>query len=154
MKLDFNLTPHFTYREMTKSYTASRLGLSNECPDELIPNMLNVAEHGEIIRAYFKKPISVHSCFRSEEVNKAVGGSKTSAHKNAAAMDCTINGISVYDLCKWCSENINDFDQIIYEFGETGWMHIGFYSASPRKQLLTAIKRNGKTVYLSGLIKG
>ena len=142
---------------MEKSSTAIRKGLNNTCPADLLLNMQKVADHLELIRMHFNAPLRVLSCYRSPEVNKAVGGSKTSAHRFAMAADCTVDGVSVYDLCKWCADNIEDYDQIIYEFGEkdnpsAGWMHIGFTNGTPRKQLLTATKQNGKTVYQSGLV--
>lgn len=145
------LTEHFTSEEMSRSNTAIRLGLDNTCPPELIPNMLKVATAGEILRNYFDAPVRVHSCYRSEAVNKAVGGSPTSAHKSAMAMDCTVDGIGVLALCHVASEVIPDYDQIIYEFGPSGWMHIGFSNGTPRKELLTATKKKGKTVYTKGL---
>ena len=146
------LTEHFTKEEMERSSTAIRKGLANVCPPELLPNMQKVADHLELIRMHFNAPLRVLSCYRSPEVNKAVGGSKTSAHRFAMAADCTVDGVSVHDLCKWCADNIEDYDQIIFEFGNTGWMHIGFTNGKPRKQLLTATKQNGRTVYQSGLV--
>lgn len=146
-----NLTPHFTKEEMEYSATGLRLGIPNVCPDELLPNMQQVAEHLEVIRAHYA-PVKVMSCYRSAPLNKAVGGSKTSAHSSAHAADIRIEGIEVISLCRWCADNIPDFDQIIYEFGPTGWMHIGFTNGTPRKQLLTATKDGGKTVYTPGLI--
>lgn len=146
------LTPHLTKSELERSSTATRLGLDNTCPADLLPNMQKVADHLELIRMHFNAPLRVTSCYRSPEVNKAVGGSKTSAHRFAMAADCTVDGVSVYDLCKWCADNIDDYDQIIFEFGNTGWMHIGFTNGKPRKQLLTATKQKGKTVYQPGLV--
>ena len=146
------LTEHFTKEEMEKSSTAVRLGISNICPDEFLPNMMRCAVHGEKIREHYLSPVKVTSCYRSPALNKAVGGSKTSAHSSASAMDCTVLGVGVLELCKWSAENIAEYDQIIYEFGEDGWMHIGFTNGKPRKQLLTATKQNGKTVYQSGLV--
>jgi len=144
------LTEHFSLEEMQKSETAVRLGLDNSIPKELIPNAIRVAEALEIIRAVDGKAIRITSCYRSPVVNKAVGGSPTSAHRFAFASDCEKEGVSVLELCKQAAEVIPDYDQIIYEFGPTGWMHIGFTNKEPRKQLLTAIKRNSKTVYLPG----
>ena len=146
------LTEHFTKEEMERSSTAIRLGINNICPTEYVPNMMRVAVHGEKIREHYLAPVKVTSCYRSPALNKAVGGSKTSAHSSASAMDCTVQGVGVLELCKWCAENIDSYDQIIYEFGETGWMHIGFTNGTPRKQLLTATKQKGKTVYQSGLV--
>ncbi|MGN6990160.1 D-Ala-D-Ala carboxypeptidase family metallohydrolase, partial [Neisseria sp. P0009.S004] len=46
-------------------------------------------------------------------------------------------------------------DQLIYEFperGELGWVHFGCrHNTAERNQILTATKKNGKTVYLQGL---
>lgn len=147
------LTEHFTLEEMQFSPTAVRKGLNNLIPEELIPNAKKVAEALEKIRAIDNKAIKVNSCYRSPEVNKAVGGSPTSAHRFAFAADCTKEGVSVLELCKQAASVIEDYDQIIYEFGETGWMHIGFTSGAPRKQLLTAVKENGKTKYLKGFVE-
>ena len=148
--MHLQITAHFTLSELTASNTGTRLGLDNNPPAELMPNILHVAERLEMIRAHFGRPVRVHSCFRSEAVNKAVGGSPTSAHRFAHAADFTIPGVSVLEVCKWCAENIHDYDQVIYEFGESGWIHIGFTSKTPRKQLLTAAKHNGKTIYTPG----
>ena len=145
------LTEHFTLEEMTHSETASRLGLDNSLPEELRPNALKVAEALEIIRAHFDSAVHVTSCYRAVAVNKAVGGSATSAHCFALAADHEVSGVSNIVVCRWIAENIPDFDQVIYEFGPSGWVHVGFTNGKPRKQQLTAVKRDGKTVYLPGL---
>jgi hypothetical protein len=112
--------------------------------------MEHVAARLEEVRAHFGKPVRVLSCYRSPAVNAAVGGSKTSAHRYALAADFFIPGVSVIDVARWCADNIKDFDQVIYEFGQ--WVHLGFSEIEPRGKLLTAEKVNGKTVYRDGLI--
>lgn len=146
------LTEHFTIEELTYSATGIRKGLDNPVPNNLIANMLRVACVLEEIRAHFGKPVRVLSCYRSPLVNKAVGGSKTSAHCYAHAADIRIEGVPVIDVCRWAADNITYFDQIIYEFGEGGWCHIGFTNSAPRGQLLTAAKNGTKTVYAHGLV--
>lgn len=146
-----NLTPNFTVEEMERSSTAIRMGLSNVCPDELKNNMREVAEVLEVIRSHFNAPIHITSCYRSPDVNRAVGGSKTSAHRFAHAADFEVAGQSNLEVCKWVAENIKGFDQIIYEFGEEGWCHLGLTNGDARGQLLSAVKENGKTVYHNGL---
>jgi hypothetical protein len=56
------------------------------------------------------------------------------------------------------SENC-DFDQIILEFYDpkegpnSGWVHASYTSkGSNRKQILTAVSVNGKTVYKPGFV--
>lgn len=145
------LGKYFSKREMERSATATRLGLSNSIPDNLLDNARLVASKLDIIREHFDKPVRVLSCYRAPIVNAAVGGSQNSAHRFAMAADVEIDGVSILELCRWCRDNISDYDQIIYEFGESGWMHIGFSRAMARKQLLTAERINGKTIYTSGL---
>jgi hypothetical protein len=145
------ITEHFSKEEMEHSSTGIRLGLDNSCPPELFKNMVDVAEHLEIIRSHFNAPIHVTSCYRSPAVNEAVGGSKTSAHRFAHAADFEVQGVSNIDVCRWVSDNITDYDQIIYEFGPSGWCHMGFTTGKPRRERLTATKVKGKTVYTAGL---
>lgn len=147
------LTEHFTIEEMERSSTATRLGLPNICPPELATNMLNVATHLELVRAHFNAPVHITSCYRAPAVNAAVGGSSTSAHRFAHAADFEVQGVANIDVCRWVAENMPDFDQIIYEFGPSGWCHIGFSKGMARKQLLSAIKKGTKTVYLTGLVE-
>ena len=144
------MSKNFPLSEMQFSPTAIRLGLDNTCPQELMHNMERVENHLEDIRANFgNKPVKVLSCYRSPEVNAAVGGSKTSAHRYALAADFVVSGHSVDEVARWCAENIKDYDQVISEF--QSWVHLGFTEKVPRRQVLTAKKVNGKTVYTRGL---
>jgi hypothetical protein len=50
-----------------------------------------------------------------------------------------------------------DFTQVILEFytvgiPDSGWVHVSYVPEDLRKQVLTATKQNGKTVYLPGLV--
>lgn len=150
------MTEHFTQAELERSETARRLGLSNVCLPELLPNMRRVADVLEKIRAHYGKPIHVTSCYRSPEVNKAVGGSPTSAHRFALAADFEVSGVANAEVCEWLASEASgvDFDQVIYEFGPTGWVHIGIAppdGGAVRRQVLSAVKQGGKTVYLQGI---
>jgi hypothetical protein len=152
--MHLQITKHFSYREMTRSATGQRLGLKNDPPPELMPNILKVCERLEKVREHFGKPVTVLSCYRAPAVNAAVGGSKTSAHRFGLAADFEVEGVANIDVARWCAEHINDFDQIIYEFGPSGWVHMGFTDTKePRKQLLSAVKDGGKTVYKPGLVE-
>jgi zinc D-Ala-D-Ala carboxypeptidase len=144
------LTEHFTLEEMQRSETAARLGLINRIPESLMLNVRRVALALETIRAHYDKPIHVTSCYRSPEVNAAVGGSKTSSHCNGEAVDFTVEGQVNVDVCMTIPFILADFDQIIYEFGPSGWVHLGM-GAAMRKQLLTAVKQAGKTIYFQGI---
>lgn len=153
------ITEHFSFKELTRSETARRLGLQNVPSDAEMANIQYTAEQLEKIRAYVGRGIVVTSCFRSERVNKAVGGSPTSAHRFGLAADCDAIGLTslafAKEIIKMRDEGEIKFDQLILEFPERGdgaWVHIGFRRNSPmRNQIMTATKKNGKTVYLPGL---
>ena len=122
-------------------------------------NIYYTAQQLEKIREYVGRGIVVTSCFRSERVNKLVGGSPTSAHRFGLAADCDAIGLTslafAKELIKMRDAGKLVFDQLILEFPERGdgaWVHIGFRRNAPmRNQILTATKKNGKTVYLQGL---
>ncbi|WP_323175274.1 D-Ala-D-Ala carboxypeptidase family metallohydrolase [Neisseria cinerea] len=153
------ITEHFSFKELTRSETARRLGLQNVPSDAEMANIQYTAEQLEKIRAYVGRGIVVTSCFRSERVNKAVGGSPTSAHRFGLAADCDAIGLTslafAKEIIKMRDEGEIKFDQLILEFPERGdgaWVHIGFRRNNPmRNQIMTATKKNGKTVYLPGL---
>jgi zinc D-Ala-D-Ala carboxypeptidase len=153
MKIDLNehITPHFTWREMLRSEAAVRHGLSN-MPESLdiYDNIRRVASVLEIIRAHFDRPVYVRSCFRSYVVNHAVGRARGSAHLHGLAADHVVEGVPNIDVCQAIPFIVSDFDQLIYEFGEAGWIHLGL-SKEPRHELLTATKRQGRTLYEYGI---
>lgn len=145
------MTEHFTLEELSRSETATRKGIDNSIPYEYLPNAKRVAETLEIIRAHFG-PVRVTSCYRGVELNRIIGGSPTSAHCRAMAADFEVPSYANIDVARWCADNLKNYDQIIYEFGPSGWVHIGL-ADKPRRQLLTAVKRAGKTVYLPGIVE-
>lgn len=153
------ITEHFSLKELTRSETARRLGLQNTPSSAEMANIQYTAEQLEKIRAYVGRGIVVTSCFRSGRVNKAVGGSPTSAHRFGLAADCDAIGLTslafAKEIIKMRDEGKITFDQLILEFPERGdgaWVHVGFRRNSPmRNQIMTATKKGGKTVYLPGL---
>jgi zinc D-Ala-D-Ala carboxypeptidase len=84
-------------------------------------------------------------------VNRAVGGSRTSAHRTGHAVDfvCPAFGTPA-QVAAHLAKHLTNFDQLIEEFG--GWVHVGF-GPGQRGQLLTARKVGGRTRYTQG-IKG
>jgi hypothetical protein len=151
------LTQNFSLAEMVKSETALRRGLDNTPGDEEIENMRKLAENVlQPVREAFGKGVKVNSGFRHPEVNAAVGGSKTSDHCKGQAADIEIPGIANADLAQWIVDNC-DFRQVILEFytpgiPDSGWVHVSYVEGDNKKQVLTAMKENGKTVYKVGLI--
>ena len=142
---------------MTKSEIGLRLGIKNEPSEEQLQNLIQLAQRVlQPVRDAFKKGVKVNSGLRVPELNKAVGGSPTSDHTRGQAADIEIPGVSNYALAKWISENL-EFTQVILEFytqgvPDSGWVHVSYDPSNLKKQALTAVKQDGKTVYLPGLV--
>ena len=150
------LTNNFTLEELTKSETALRRGLDNTPTVEVVENLKVLAEKVlQPVRDHFAKGVKVNSGYRAPEVNAAVGGSKTSDHCLGMAADIEIPGLPNAELAQWIEANL-EYTQLILEFytqgvPDSGWVHVSYDPANLKKQSLTAVKREGKTVYLPGL---
>jgi uncharacterized protein YcbK (DUF882 family) len=82
------ISKNISYKEATLSTTAKRLGIDNTPNAEQFSNMVHVAENVfQPVREHFDTPIYVSSFFRSEALNKAIGGSSSSTHMKGEAMD-------------------------------------------------------------------
>lgn len=142
---------------MVKSETALRHSMDNTPGEVEIENLKRLCEQVlQPIRDYFAKGVKVNSGYRAPEVNAKVGGSKTSDHCKGQAADIEIPGVANAEVAKWITENLT-FTQVILEFytpgvPDSGWVHVSYDPADLKKQVLTAVKRDGKTVYLQGLV--
>ena len=152
-----NLSLNFSLQELTKSQEALRKGLNNAPSQEVISNLQELSNMVlQPVRNHFGKSVTVNSGYRSPEVNAAVGGSKTSDHCKGQAADIEIAGVPNAELAEWIRDNLA-FTQVILEFytqgiPDSGWVHVSYDPANLKKQSLTAVKQDGKTVYLQGLV--
>jgi hypothetical protein len=66
-------------------------------------------------------------------------------------MDGTPNGVTNRMVFDFIKDNL-EFDQLIYEFGDKqnpDWVHVSYESTGKqRKQVLKAVRNNGKTSYV------
>jgi zinc D-Ala-D-Ala carboxypeptidase len=150
------LTANFNLKELTTSDTAIRKGLDNTPNETVTANLKTLAENIlQPVRDHYGKSVKVNSGYRSPEVNASVGGSKTSDHCKGQAADIEITGVANGDLAKYIAENYK-FTQVILEFytqgvPDSGWVHVSYDANDLKCQTLTAVKKDGKTVYLPGL---
>lgn len=150
------LTNNFTLEELTKSETALRRNLDNTPTVEVVENLQALAVNVlQPVREHFAKGVKVNSGYRSPDVNAAVGGSRVSDHCKGMAADIEIPGLPNYDLAKWIEGNLK-YTQLILEFytpgvPDSGWVHVSYDPEKLINQSLTAVKQDGKTVYLPGL---
>ncbi len=137
------LSPHFSLEELTTTNT----GLNNTPNADEIERLRLLAAFLEKVRAVLGgKSMSVNSAFRSEAVNKAVGGVSNSAHRLGYACDfvCPSFGTPL-DVCHALdaagTAGTIVFDQLIQE---GTWTHVsrdptGNGTGAPRKMRLTLI---------------
>jgi uncharacterized protein YcbK (DUF882 family) len=151
--VSLRLSPHFTVEEFQRSSWALRRGMPNEMPDaerERAERLcLTILEP---LRLYHGHPIVILSGYRSVPVNAAVGGASTSQHLLGEAGDFVVPGFSNIEIVKAIVALGLPFDQLIYEFGEAGWVHVS-HGPRHRKQVLSAVRSGGGTVYLPLNIK-
>ena len=136
------LSQNFSLRELTKSQTAERKGISNEPSEEHVENLkLLCTEILQPIRDHFGI-VSISSGYRSPALCEAIGSKKTSQHAQGRAIDFEINGVPNIQVAYWLTNNV-DFDQCILEFykpddGQAGWIHVSYNEkGANRKQILT-----------------
>ena len=147
------ISKHITYKEAIRSNTALRLNINNIPNDYEISNMVGIASNVfEPLREYVGGPIKINSMFRSEALNRAIGGSSRSQHCQGRAIDLddTFGHKTNAEMFNYIKDNLN-FDQLIWEFGDDtnpNWVHVSFVSNDEnRGRCLKAEKVNGKTSY-------
>lgn len=121
------LSRFFTLAEMTRSDTATRLGIANQ-PDEPALAGLKAlcAAVLDPLRESTGAPINVSSGYRGPELNARIGGAKKSQHMEGRAADIQSHGMSVLDLFKAVIRLGLPFDQVIYEAKSrtSKWVHV------------------------------
>lgn len=149
------LSQHFTLQEMTKSQTATRLGLDNTPSEAHIEALKAICIHVmEPIREAANAPVVVSSGFRSKFLCEEIGSSVTSQHAKGEAVDFEVIGTDNYTMACWIKENL-EYDQLILEFYQSGkpnsgWIHVSYKDCGQnRNQSLTFDGRR----YRKGLIK-
>lgn len=143
MKLSKNLN----LAEVTRSETAKRRKIDNAPTDEHIENLKILAANiFQPMRDHFGKPIYISSGYRSEALNKAIKGSKTSQHCKGEALDIdndnANNGVTNRDIFEFIRDHLK-FDQLINEFpvkGNPSWVHVSYSKTQQRNQILKAYK--------------
>ena len=110
----------------------------------------------EPLRLWVGGPIKINSFYRSPEVNRKVGGSKTSQHVKGEAMDLDMDLVkgakkTNAELFKYIWSGL-PFDQLIYEYGDSknpAWVHVSLSAkGKQRRQVLKAVRTSQGTKYV------
>jgi hypothetical protein len=142
------MSEHFTLDDLTRSQTASRKGIDNTPPQQAIDSLnLLCSTLLEPARALLGVPISVDSGFRSEALNEAVGGAKSSAHLDGRAADLVPQGMALQAAFDILRKSNLPYDQVIFECH--AWIHLAIArpGETPRRMALTAAGGPGHWSY-------
>ena len=146
------ISDNISYREATHSDTAKKLGIKNDPTEEHLVNMILIAEKVfQPLREWCEHPIRVNSMYRSEALNTALRGSKSSQHRFGQALDLdTLGEKSNADLFNYISEHLS-YDQLIWEAGtdaDPDWIHVSYVNEEKnRKQRLKMKRKGARTQY-------
>lgn len=135
---------YFTFEQWAISTTAKQKGIDNSVPKNFQPRVEELVNTIlDPLREAWGSDIIVSSGYRCEALNKAVGGSRTSAHSLAYAADLVPVGRSINEFAlfamHWLHDNNIAFDQFIDEHKpNSAWVHIAVRNGSnqQRKQYL------------------
>ena len=131
-----HLSPHFTFGELTKTNVK---GISNVPPHAAVLNLRNLCVNWlEILRKSYiifygegkDIPLIINSGYRSEAVNKAIGGVKGSNHLTGCAVDIHVTGMEqaihyASILLDISAKYKQEFDELLIERSRKGtyWLH-------------------------------
>lgn len=139
-----NLTKSFNFDELVVTNSAKHAEKNYQYGVDNIEKVKKLAEGLETVRNVLRTPMVILSAVRCPELNKAVGGVKTSQHVKCEAADFIIKAVSPKSVggsaIWWAYKKIRassiDFDQLIYEVrGGAEWIHISFCDNNRRECL-------------------
>ena len=137
------LSNNFRLIEFTRSDTAKRLGIENQCSS--VEQVLNLAYLCHMVLQPLRDrfgPIRITSGYRCPELNRAVGGVKNSQHLRGEAADIHLPSVDKGLEYLAFLKTLPAVDELIWERnGNTHWIHVSAKRvkdpspASPRVEL-------------------
>ena len=152
------LSQHFTLGELTKSRYAEVYNIPSHVAIENLKRVCGWLE--ELRRRYNQRyvlrsvsppklggeidteePIIISSGYRSQELNKKVGGSPTSNHLTGCAVDIRVYGVEqamryAVILMDYADETKQDYDELLIERNRSGgyWLHFAVRPKDNRRK--------------------
>ena len=134
-----HLSPHFTLGELTKTNVK---GISNVPPHAAVLNLKNLCENWLEPLRQAQGLIIINSGYRSESVNKAIGGVKGSNHLTGCAVDIRVTGLEqairyAAILLDIADGSKRDYDELLIERSPKGtyWLHFAVRPKDNRKKV-------------------
>jgi len=146
------MTEHFSLNELTASQTATRHGINNTPSQVATERLRMLATTLEQVRSLLdNNSIRISSGYRCLALNRAIGSNDLSAHVLGYAVDFTCPAFGTpKEVANKIAESPIKFDQLIYEGGNGGWIHLSIDPRN-RRELLTATFKGGKAFYSVGI---
>ena len=120
------LSNNFRLSEFTRSDTAKRLGIVNECSS--VEQVLNLAYLCHMVLQPLRDrfgPIRITSGYRCPELNRAVGGASNSQHMRGEAADIHLPSVEKGKEYLAFLKTLPSVDELIWERkGNTHWIHV------------------------------
>jgi len=119
----------FTLAELSKSGTAQRLGLDNTPPPGAAEAMRALVDNvlAPLQELLGSRDIQITSGYRSEAVNRAVGGVSGSHHVSGESFDIKVPGMGAKELAAFITSSGLPFDQVIwYAPARGGHVHVSY----------------------------
>lgn len=66
----------------------------SDIPNNILPNIIELAKNLQVLRNYINKPITINSGYRSPRYNAKIGGVKNSQHVKGKAADIVVKGMT------------------------------------------------------------
>lgn len=143
------LSKNFSLNELQASRTASLYGISNLANEAVVGALKALVERLlQPLRDMLEKPIKISSGYRCPELNRRIGGVRSSQHCLGEAVDISVDGLTTLELARLIIASGLEFDQLI---DEQNWIHVSYKEGCNRNQVLTAKFSNGKASYTEGL---
>ena len=135
------LSPHFTLGELTKS--SSHPDIYNVPTHEAIENLKHVCTWLEVLRERSGGPVVINSGYRSQQLNRKIGGAPNSNHLTGCAVDIRVTGFEqairyAAILLDYADETGEEFDELLLERNRFGafWLHFAVKPKGNRHKVL------------------
>lgn len=86
--------------KITKNFSLEEFKCKDgsDIPNDVIPNIIELANNLQVLRDAIGKPITINSGYRSPKYNAKIGGVKNSQHVKGKASDLRVAGITPKEL--------------------------------------------------------
>jgi uncharacterized protein YcbK (DUF882 family) len=134
--------PNITMMELTDTLRSEFAEKNRLVPIEFLAARNDIAKMGQAVRDEFG-PISIHSGWRTPELNAAIKGSRNSQHMKMQAIDFHIVGVELEVVWDWIrTQSGLQFGQCLIEGTsptKTGWIHLSlggkYYKSTPGRRV-------------------